>query len=290
MDKYIGINNECFKTGTVIDGKYGIIDKLSTGCLCEIFNVLNLKSERIQTIKVIQCKYSSEQFALRLSVETDIINKIYHKYLPKVYDVFYEDGFIIVVMDLCCGISLDKFILEAGPQSEGFVLDIAKKLLEVLDYLHSLNVVLNGLHLQNILLTPVEEIRLIDFGTKKEIISKYYNDRSNVEPTYYDAPEKFIGLVDERTDIYSFGMILYALLIGKDPSAPPYVIHPIRKINPSISYGLEYIINKCMKRNLESRYQDIGEILNDLNNIKKISKRNKKRHIAKLLAKRKQNN
>ena len=80
-------------------------------------------------------------------------------------------------------------------------------------------------------------------------------------------------MIDKRTDIYALGMTLYALVIGKDPSQPPYAIYPIRQKNPHVSLGLEYIIGKCMERNPEDRYQDLREMQYDLDHIDKLSQK-----------------
>ena len=111
----------------------------------------------------------------------------------------------------------------------------------------------------------------MDFGAALKADQVSENKKPVIGTTFYAAPEKFIGMIDQRTDIYALGMTLYALLSGKDPSRPPYTIFPLRKVNPELSPELEHIISKCMERDPASRYQNIDEMLEDLERIPKAS-------------------
>lgn len=113
------------------------------------------------------------------------------------------------------------------------------------------------------------KIMLIDFGVSKKIESNM-QDTVCIGTAYYTAPEKYgSGKIDQRTDIYSVGVTLYSIITGNDPSKPPNMIYPIRKVNPALSKGFEYIIAKCMEPNPEDRYQNTDELLFDLHNIDK---------------------
>ena len=108
-------------------------------------------------------------------------------------------------------------------------------------------------------------MKLIDFGIARE-----YKEESNADTTYigtkgYAAPEQFgKAQTDARTDIYSLGVTMYHIMTGKSPYEPPYQFVPARELNPALSHGMEYILNKCIQSEPEARYQSVDELLFDL--------------------------
>ena len=90
----------------------------------------------------------------------------------------------------------------------------------------------------------------------------------------YAAPEQFggMGQSDARTDIYNLGATLYHLVTGKSPAEPPYEILPVRKVNATLSRGLEAIILKCTQRDPDQRFQSAGELLSALNHVEKFGR------------------
>lgn len=275
--------------GAIIDGRYQVLGKLGSGIFTEVYLAENSQTKKKWAIKVI-CKQGKtyEQFAGRLSVEIGILNKLSHPALPTIADIVQTDQKLLVIMDYIEGVSLSQIISERGAQSEELVIEWAKQLCDALGYLHSQTpaIIHNDIHPRNMLLKPNGQITLIDFGTAYEYGPNNNVDTTCLGTTFYAAPEKFGGVIDNRTDIYALGMTIYSLITGKDPSEPPYAIYPIRKINSNLSYGLEYIIGKCTARDPKARYQNTKEILFDLNNISKLSSRLKKRsYIRRLFSK-----
>lgn len=133
------------------------------------------------------------------------------------------------------------------------------------------------------MLKPNGQLALIDFGTARQY--KEYNlaDTTCLGTMGYAAPEQFggMGQTDQRTDIYTLGVTLHHLVTGHNPTHPPYELFPIREINPLLSYGLEAIIDKCVHRNPEDRYQSVLEIRNDLDNIDRIDSKRRRKGLLK---------
>ena len=269
--------------GSVIDERYRVINKLGEGALGKVYLAEDIKTKKKWAIKAIDIyKKNYEQRKNKLSVEMNILNKLCHPGLPSIVDIIQIKNQLFTVEDYIEGAALSNVILEDGAQSEKNVIDWAKQLCNILGYLHEQNPIIlhNDIHPRNIMLRRDGKISLINFGAAIECSLTYNNDNENfVGTTYYTAPEKLNGIIDKRTDIYSLGMTLYALVIGKDPSEPPYTLYPIRSINKNLSVGLEYIIKKCIERSPKDRYQDIQDVLTDLNNIKKLSAKLKRSKV-----------
>lgn len=275
--------------GSTIDGTYTIIANLGSGAFTKVYLAENQRTKKkwaIKEIKISHDKYRS--FSERLSNEINIVNRLQHPCLPSIADIIQTRDSLLVVMDYIEGVSLSKIIHEKGAQREETVVDWSKKICDALQYLHSRTppIIHNDIHPKNIMLKPNGDISLIDFGTAMESTLEPDPDTVVLGTTFYTAPERFRGIMDARTDIYSFGMTVYALVSGKDPSAPPYTVCPLRKINPNLSLGLEYIVNKCIARNPLERYQNASEVLDDLEGIDRLTKTlEKKNRIGKLFSK-----
>lgn len=262
------------QVGTVIDEKYRIVSALGQGGCCQVFLAVNEKTKQSLAIKVIP--KSSEQYSAfiqNLSTEISLLNHLNHPGIPAVIDIIDTKTYLLVVMDYIDGASLSQVISESGAQSEELVLDWAIQLSEILGYLHSQKpaIIHNDLQPSNIMLKSNGRIMLVDFDMSQKIESNM-QDTLCIGKAYYTAPEKYgSGKIDQRTDIYSVGVTLYSIITGNDPSKPPYMIYPIRKVNPALSKGFEYIIAKCMEPNPEDRYQNTDELLFDLHNIDKMT-------------------
>lgn len=260
--------------GTIIDGKYKIIRKLGQGCYCQVFLALNEKTNKSWAMKVIhKDSQQYDTFIKNLATEISLLNSLNHPGIPAIIDIIDTSKYLLIVMDYIEGISLDCVIENNGAQSEDVVLQWAIQLAETLAYLHAQKpaIIHNDLQPRNIMLKSDGKIMLIDFGVSQKIESDL-NDTVHLGTSFYTAPEIFgTGKVDQRTDIYAVGVTLYSIVTGSDPSKPPYMIYPIRKVNSKLSKGFEYIISKCMEPNPEDRYQSANELLSDLQNIDKIN-------------------
>ena len=194
-------------------------------------------------------------------------------------------------MDYIQGNSLNKAIDEYGAQPQDHVIAWAKQLCDVLGYLHTRTpaIIYRDMKPANIMLKPDGNVTLIDFGTAREFKEKNLADTTCLGTVGYAAPEQFggMGQTDARTDIYCLGATLYHLVTGMNPCEPPYEIKPIREINPSLSSGLERIIQKCTQRDPNDRYQSAAELMYALEHYEEIDdlyRKKQKGKLAKFLA------
>lgn len=203
--------------------------------------------------------------------EAYLLKNLDHPTLPRVVDIFEENDAFYVVMDYINGRPLSLLVKKFGPVPEKKVLDIARILCDTLIYLHGRTppIIHRDLKPGNLLLTDEGNIKLIDFGIAREKKQGSMRDTSFLGTKGYAAPEQYkaLGQTDQRTDIYSFGVTLYTLLTGKDPTEPPYEIYPIRRWNKNLSRGLENIVKKCTREDPGERYKDARELLYALNHV-----------------------
>lgn len=273
--------------GSLVDGKYKILSEIGHGGMSVVYMAINEKANKTWAIKEVRKEGVNDFKAVKqgLIVETEMLKKLNHKYLPSIVDVIDMEDTFIIVMDYIEGKSLKARIDEYGAQPQESVIKWAKELCDVLGYLHSRTpaIIYRDMKPANVMLKPDGNITLIDFGTAKEFKEFNVKDTISFGTIGYAAPEQFGGKTDARTDIYCLGATLYHLVTGMDPSAPPYEIRPIRTINPALSSGLEKIILKCVQREPESRYQSCAELtyaLEHYDEIDDLYRKKQKRKIA----------
>lgn len=274
--------------GSLIDGKYKILSEIGHGGMSVVYMAINEKANKTWAIKEVRKdgEFDFEAVKQGLIVETDMLKRLRHPNLPSIIDVIENDEVFLIVMDYIEGNSLSKAIEEYGAQPQEYVIEWAKQLCDVLGYLHTREpaIIYRDMKPSNIMLKPDGNLTLIDFGTAREFKVKNLADTTCLGTIGYAAPEQFggMGQTDARTDIYCLGATLYHLVTGCNPSEPPYEIKPIRTINPSLSSGLERIIQKCTQRNPDDRYQSAAELMYALEHYEEIDDNFRKKQKRKL--------
>lgn len=256
--------------GSVIDGKYKILNEIGHGGMSNVYLAINEKANKPWAVKEVRKSLERDFNLLRQSLimETDLLKKLKHPNLPSIVDVIDSDENFLIVMDYIEGNTLERLLSEEGAQPQEQVADWALQLCDVLDYLHTRQspVIYRDMKPSNIMLKSDGSVVLIDFGTAREFKEKNTTDTCCLGTNGYAAPEQFggMGQTDARTDIYCLGTTMYHLVTGHNPSEPPYEIYPVTKWNPGLSTGLECIIQKCTQKNPADRYQTVKELQYDL--------------------------
>ncbi len=278
--------------GSLVDGKYKILSEIGHGGMSVVYMALNEKANKTWAIKEVRKDGVLDFEAVKqgLIVETDMLKKLNHPNLPSIIDVIEDDETFLIVMDYIEGHSLSKALEEYGAQPQEHVIEWAKQLCDVLGYLHSREpaIIYRDMKPANVMLND-GKVTLIDFGTAREFKAKNLADTTCLGTIGYAAPEQFggMGQTDGRTDIYCLGATLYHLVTGHNPSEPPYEMKPIRQINPSLSTGLEKIIEKCTQKDPNQRYQSAAELMYALDHYKEFDDehiRKQKRKLGTFIA------
>lgn len=260
--------------GSVIDGKYKILSEVGRGGMSVVYLAINERANKTWAIKEVR-KDGTNNFEVvkqGLIAETEILKKLTHRYLPSIIDVIDREDSFLIVMDYIEGKSLEKILQHSGPQDKDTVIEWAKELCEVLDYLHTRNpsIIYRDMKPANVMLRPDGTVCLIDFGTAREHKEHSLQDTTYLGTKGYAAPEQFggMGQTDARTDIYNLGATLYHLLTGFSPAQTQFEILPLGELNPAYAgSGIEAIVSKCCCPKQEDRYQSCSELLYALENV-----------------------
>jgi len=267
-------------------GRYRILGILGQGGMSTVYLAENVKLGTLWAIKEINKASNS---MVDLLVEPNMLKKLKHPALPRIFDIFEDDRSIYIIEDYIEGTPLDKKLIRCGKIPEEIVVMWAKEICDVLLYLHSIRpnpIIYRDMKPSNIILTKEGKIKLIDFGIAREYKIESANDTAYIGTRGYAAPEQYgAAQTDVRTDIYGLGVTLYHILTGKSPKEPPFEIRPIREFDEGLSVGMEYIIEKCTKPNPSQRYQSVEELMEALESLNKFdAQHGKKYRIRKLKA------
>ena len=274
--------------GLVLRERYEIIAELGKGGMSTVFLAKDKILDSFWAVKQVKNNLNIDIDAFKKEVA--LLSSLSHSDIPRIIDRIEKGDDFFVIMDFIDGTSLGKKVLLEGAQSEQDVVEWAKMLCEVLDYLHTVRdnpIIYRDMKPDNVMLIKSGRVKLIDFGIAKECRRGHKQTGASIGTKGYAAPEQYKGasnVLDERTDIYSLGATLFYLITGLVPDKPPKAIRPIRQINPALSEGLEYIISKCTQDDPNDRYQNCRELLEDLNNIQQLTSSFRRKMSRKLFS------
>ena len=268
-------------TGDVFAGRYQIIEELGSGGMGRVFKVFDTKIKEVVAVKLLKPEIAFQAKAIeRFSSELKFARKIVHKNVGRMYDLNEEKGTHYITMEYVPGEDLKSFILRSRQLAVGTAVSIAIQISEGLAEAHRLGVIHRDLKPQNIMIDREGNARILDFGIARSSVDMGAAEMGMIIGTpEYMSPEQAEGKrADQRSDIYSLGIIFYEMVTGKAPfegrttfdiitkqktEAPP---NPIEQ-NPQVSSALSRLILKCMEKDSGQRYQTAEEVLEELKKI-----------------------
>ena len=258
------------KIGSKLGDIYTVVAEIGKGGTSHVYLVLNERAGRQWAAKEVEKAGGGEQGVVRrgLVADADILKKLRHPHISNIVDVLETDDCYYILMEYIQGVNLLEVLRAEGAQDQETAVKWIRQICEVLQYLHSLTpkIIYRDTKPQNIMLKPDGDVVLIDFGAAREYKKFQTADTISLGSRGYAAPEQYggMGQTDERTDIFNVGATLYHLLTGHDPTQYPYDMYPIRKWNQALSPELERIILKCTMLNPDERYQNMTDLMTDL--------------------------
>jgi serine/threonine protein kinase/Tfp pilus assembly protein PilF len=274
ITKTIETPKEELTTGSIFAGRYQIIEELGKGGMGKVYKAIDIKLNEKIALKLIKPEISSDEKVIkRFSNELKIARKIGHRNVGRMFELMEDDGTHFITMEYVPGQDLKGLIRQSAPLGIARAITIAQQTCEGLSEAHSLGVVHRDLKPSNIMIDEDGNARIMDFGIARSAKEKGITGAGVIIGTpEYMSPEQVDGKeADQRSDIYSLGVVIYEMLTGKLPfeGDTPLSIavqhrsdkpEDPKKLNRMIPDDLNQAILKCMEKAKGERYQAIEEL------------------------------
>jgi serine/threonine-protein kinase len=272
----------------IIAGRYEVRKTLGQGATGLVFQAFDKDLDELVAVKVLSNEYVTSEFAQRFKEEIKLARKITHRNILRTFDFGSADDIYYITMEYVQGYDLGKLVDRKGGLSPHITVILARQICSALAAAHELGIIHRDLKPENMMINQRGILKIMDFGLAMEIkpqqVANAIGDGGANETTVagtpkYMAPEQFsAGELDQRTDIYAVGIILYTLLAGKTPFNAKDIdslalMHfketaaDLATIVESVPTELVTIINKAMEKHQDDRYQSVADMLKDLTSL-----------------------
>jgi serine/threonine protein kinase len=280
-------------TTRLIDGKYQILDRLGVGGMGEIFKVRHIHLNELRVIKIMRPNVAADDQGLqRFLQEARTSTTIKHRNLAMLYDFAQlDDGSYYMVWEFIDGVNIQKWIATNGPVPPRLTVEISIQALTGLDHLHSMGLIHRDVSPENIMLSQDHSgklmVKVIDFGIAKSLAEGEGGHGLTQTGMFlgklkYASPEQAGYLkegehLDPRSDLYSFGIVMYEMLAGRAPfqatNPHGYILKhvtekppPIAETNPQarVPAQLESLVMKSLEKSRDNRPRTAGDFANEL--------------------------
>jgi tetratricopeptide (TPR) repeat protein/predicted Ser/Thr protein kinase len=260
---------------------YEILDLLGEGGMGKVFRARDTQADRIVALKVLSGgAFTAEEIRRRFHREASAGMRLTHPNIVKIFEVGEEEGQFFISMEFVEGKTLRQ-LLRQRPLKPQEVIDIGIKVCEALKEAHEMGIVHRDIKSDNIMVTAAGDVKVMDFGIAKVQDASILTQEGTVLGTAsYMSPEQAIGeVVDQRSDIFSLGVVLFEALTAQLPFPGDYelaVIYSIvnlepvdiRELTKDVPEPLEQVIAKALRKELQQRYQSVEEMMRDLTKVK----------------------
>ncbi len=275
MDKYLGKR---------LDGRYEIRELIGVGGMAYVYKAYDTIDDRVVAVKILKDEYlHNEEFSRRFKNESKAIAILSHRNIVRVNDVSFSENLQYIVMEYIDGITLKEYIEQQKVLQWKEVVHFITQILHALQHAHDKGIVHQDVKPQNIMLLSDGTIKVTDFGIarfSRAVGQQNEQGDKAIGSVHYISPEQARAeITDEKSDIYSVGVMMYEMLTGKLPfesdNAVSVAIMQMQStaqkptsINPDIPEGLEEITLKAMQKDPYKRYQSAAEMLYDIDEFK----------------------
>jgi serine/threonine-protein kinase len=265
------------------ESRYKIIEKLGAGSMGVVYKAEDTVLKRTVALKMLTNTLFENKFDLaRLKEEAYITAKLSHRNIVTIYDIGEIPEGHFISMEFIAGENLWNIIARNKKLAFSHILYITRGLLNALDYSHRKGITHRDIKPQNIMINLEGEIKIVDFGIA--VLKKFDSVKNSdliVGTPYYISPEQIKGEeVDHRTDIYSTGVTLFHMVTGTVPFKGKTIykqhlsnpVPPVKELRKDTPGKMEEIIKKCMEKSRQKRFQNVGEIFEELRELESLKK------------------
>ena len=273
-DKYIG---------RLLDNRYEILENIGVGGMAVVYKARCHRLNRLVAIKILKDDYcQDEEFRRRFHAEGQAVAMVSHPNIVSVYDVSTSQEADYIVMELIDGISLKQYMEKKGVLNWKETLHFAIQIGKALEHAHSRGIVHRDIKPHNVMVLKNGSVKVADFGIARVMSESHTLTREALGSVHYISPEQAKGgRVDDRSDLYSLGVVMYEMITGRPPydgeSPVAVAIQHINGgakmpsvLNPNIPGGLEQIIMKAMANDPAARYTSAAAMLYDMDEFRKL--------------------
>ena len=265
--------------GRLLGNRYEIIEKIGSGGMATVYKAKCHVLNRYVAIKILRDEFTTdEEFIKRFEVEAQSAASITHPNIVSVYDVGVDGNLYYIVMELIKGKTLKEIIIEErGPLPWKWSVNIAIQIASALEIAHKNHIIHRDIKPHNIIITEDGVAKVTYFGIAKAVSNSTITAfGTTIGSVHYFSPEHARGgFTDEKSDLYSLGVVMYEMLTGKvpfDADTPVSVAlkhmqeepRPAKEVNPNIPLAVNDVIMKALKKDVTLRYQSATEMLIDL--------------------------
>jgi eukaryotic-like serine/threonine-protein kinase len=264
--------------GVVFGGRYEILGVLGQGGMGAVYKARDRELDRLIALKVIRPELATDPaILLRFKQELILSRNITHKNVVRIYDLGEADGIRFISMEYVDGEDLRTILRRNGKFSSKEAIAVVEQVCRALDSAHSEGVIHRDLKPQNIMRDRHGRIVVMDFGLARSLGDSGLTQTGALVGTLeYMSPEQAMGsTLDQRSDIFSVGLIFYELLTGKAPYEADTAIASLMKrtredaravsdVEASVPRSLSAIVGRCLEREPANRYHSAVELLQQL--------------------------
>ncbi|MBQ6401104.1 MAG: Stk1 family PASTA domain-containing Ser/Thr kinase [Firmicutes bacterium] len=266
----------------VLAGRYELLERIGEGGMSVVYKAKDKLLNRFVAIKILKPEFINDhKFIDSFRRESQAAASMSHPNIVNIYDVGKEGNIHYIVMELIEGRALSDVIKEQGPMAYPKVIAISKQIAAALAFAHKNHIIHRDVKPHNIMMTPNGTAKITDFGIAKAVNAATIVDNTDgiIGSVHYFSPEQARGgYVDEKSDIYSLGIVMFEMLTGNVPFDGDNPVNiALMHINgemprPSqmvtgVPPALEHIIMKCTDKYPVNRYASADELIEALNNL-----------------------
>ena len=268
--------------GRLLDNRYEILEVIGSGGMSVVYKARCHRLNRLVAVKVLKDDFfQDEEFRRRFHAESQAVAMLSHPNIVSVYDVATSDDADYIVMELIDGITLKQYMEKKGVLNWKETLHFAIQIGKALEHAHSRGIVHRDIKPHNVMVLKNGSVKVTDFGIARVMSKSNSLTKEALGSVHYISPEQAKGgHVDNRSDLYSLGIVMYEMMAGRPPydgeSPVAVAIQHINgkaqnpsALNPNIPGGLEQIIMRAMEKDPAKRYPTAGAMLYDMDEFRK---------------------